>query len=145
VGPSCGLQPGCRLAVWAARAFYHLLYFHARIRVEVTADTIIYSSCREKGSADLHATFQAIAPVQVCEAGSLEYWLTERYCLYTVHGGRVFRAEIHHLPWPLQDAAAEFRMNTMAAAANISLLEDKPLLHFSKRQEALIWPLTRVT
>lgn len=139
------LDAGNWPAVWAARAFYHLPYFHARMRVEVTGDTVSYSSRRGKGSADLNATFQATAPVKIREAGSLEYWLTERYCLYTVYGGSVFRGEIHHLPWPLQDAAAEFRTNTMAHAANINLPEEKPLLHFSKRQEVLIWPLTRAT
>ncbi|HVO60518.1 MAG TPA: hypothetical protein VMT53_06260 [Terriglobales bacterium] len=48
-------------------------------------------------------------------------------------------------PVPLQDASAQFQKNTMAAAAHISLPDAKPLLHFSKRQEVLIWPLTRVT
>jgi uncharacterized protein YqjF (DUF2071 family) len=73
--------------------------------------------------------------------GSIEHWLTERYCLYTVHDKKVFRAEIHHRPWSLQDAQAEFEMNTMAAAAAISLPATPPLLHFARKQEVLIWPL----
>jgi len=73
--------------------------------------------------------------------GSLEHWLTERYCLYTVLHGRVYRAEIHHPQWPLQDAEAEIQINTMAAAAGIELSSATPLLHYSKKLDVLIWPL----
>jgi hypothetical protein len=71
----------------------------------------------------------------------LEYFLTERYCLYTVHERNVYRCEIHHLPWPLQDAQATLEVNTMAAAAGIQLPERVPWLHFAKRLDVLIWPL----
>ncbi len=76
--------------------------------------------------------------------GTLEHWLTERYCLYTVAGNDVFRAEIHHPQWPLQDAEAEIMENTMASAAGIELPDVRPVLHFAKRLDVLIWPLRRV-
>jgi hypothetical protein len=47
--------------------------------------------------------------------------------------------------WPLQDARAEIEINTMAAAANIALPYTPPLLHFARRLDVLIWPLTRAT
>ena len=56
----------------------------------------------------------------------------------------VFRAEIHHVPWPLQDAEAEIEVNTMAAAGGISLPDVRPLLHFSRKLDVLVWPLRRV-
>ena len=139
------LDAGNLPAVWAARAFYHLPYFHAKMSADVAGDSINYRSSRLNGNAELRGNYQPVAPVRLREPGTLEYWLTERYCLYTIHNGHVYRGEVHHLPWPLQDAAAEFQSNTMAAAANLSLPAEKPVLHFSKRQEVLIWPLTRVT
>jgi uncharacterized protein len=66
-------------------------------------------------------------------------FLTERYCLYTVHRGKILRAYIHHLPWPLQDADAEIEINTIAQADGIQLPATKPLLHFSRDLEVLIW------
>jgi uncharacterized protein YqjF (DUF2071 family) len=75
--------------------------------------------------------------------GSLEHWLTERYCLYTVVRSSVFRAEIHHPQWPLQDAEAEISANTMTQAAGVDLPNLKPLLHFSKQLEVLVWPLKK--
>jgi uncharacterized protein YqjF (DUF2071 family) len=79
------------------------------------------------------------------DPGTLEHWLTERYCLYTVHQGRVWRGEIHHSPWALQDGFAEIELNTVAGAARVGLPDTKPLLHFSKYQDVLIWRLSRVT
>jgi hypothetical protein len=73
----------------------------------------------------------------------LEYWLTERYCLYTLIGDSVYRAEIHHAQWPLQDAVCEISANSMPEAAGIKLPEAEPPLHFAKRLEVLIWPLKK--
>src|SRR5258707_1107945 len=72
--------------------------------------------------------------------GSLEYFLTERYCLYAVdHQSRPYRLEIHHPAWRLETADAEIAVNTMADAAGIRLPPTAPLLHFSKRQDTVCW------
>jgi len=78
------------------------------------------------------------------QPGTLEHWLTERYCLYTVHGSKVYRGEVHHSPWPLQDAIATTAVNTMASSAGIALPDTPPLLYFAKKLEVLIWPLQRL-
>jgi uncharacterized protein YqjF (DUF2071 family) len=130
-------------AVWVARTFYYLPYFFAFMSSVQRDGEIRYSTQRREGSADFRAAYQPTSQSRQPAKGSLEHWLTERYCLYTVHQGRVYRGEIHHPPWPLQDAAAEFEVNTMAAAAQIDLHHTAPLLHFSPRQDVLIWPLRR--
>jgi uncharacterized protein YqjF (DUF2071 family) len=131
-------------AVWAARALYHLPYFHAEMRIDTAAGRLSYSSRRKQGQAELRASYHAVSPVRLRERQSLAYWLTERYCLYTVDRGRVYRGEVHHLPWLLADAAAHFEKNTMAGAAGIALPDCAPLLHFARHQPVLIWPLRRV-
>lgn len=136
------LDAGSRVAAWTARASYHLPYFHARMSSLNRDGWIHYHSFRNP-AATLEAKFRPIAPVQLRNPGTLEHWLTERYCLYTVHRDRVYRAEIHHEPWPLQDAECEFPENSMAASAGIHLPPIPPLLHFAKRLQVLIWPLKR--
>ena len=131
-------------AVWAARKFYRLPYFHARMSVSGDEHGISYHSRRYRSNAELRARYAATGPVQLRQAGTLEHWLTERYCLYTVANGNVCRAEIDHAQWPLQDGEAEIESNTMASAADIQLPDTKPLLHFAKKVEVLIWPLKRV-
>ena len=135
------LDAGNLPAVWAARRFYHLPYFHAAMSSKEVDGEIRYSSRRLRGDAEFRGQYRAAAEARVRHKGSIENWLTERYCLYTVHDERVYRGEIHHAPWPLQDAEAEFATNTVAAAAGISLPATAPLLQFARRLEVLIWPL----
>jgi uncharacterized protein YqjF (DUF2071 family) len=132
-------------AVWAARTFYHLPYFHAKMSSRIENDWIVYSSRRYSDSAEFHGRYRPTNSAQPRAQGSLEHWLTSRYCLYTVTHDGVYRAEIHHQPWQLQDADASFEINTVSAVDGIPPLAGTPLLHFSKRLEVLIWPLRRVS
>jgi uncharacterized protein YqjF (DUF2071 family) len=135
------LDAASSLAVKAARTFYHLPYFHAQMRTERRGDEISYSSVRNRGDSEFVARYQPVAPVELRRQGTIEHWLSERYCLYTVHHGVVYRGEVHHEPWPLQDAEAHIERNTMAAAAGFDLPNTSPLLHFARRLDVLIWPL----
>lgn len=137
------LDAASRLAVWAARATYKLPYYFATMEVGEEEGWIGYRSSRVGGNASFRARYRPIQPAEPRVRGSLEHWLTERYCLYSVSGGAVYRAEIHHPQWPLQDAEAAIQENSMAAAAGITLLPAAPLLHFSKRLDVLIWPLKK--
>jgi uncharacterized protein len=137
------LDAGSHAAVWAARATYRLPYFHARMSVEQhEGDWIGYHSRRNR-DAEFRAKYRPKAPVELRSPGTLANRLTERYCLYTVYRKEVFRAEIHHQQWPLQDAEAEISENTMAIAAGIKLPEIPPLLHFAKKLQVLVRPLKK--
>jgi uncharacterized protein YqjF (DUF2071 family) len=131
-------------AVWAARRFYRLPYFHAQMSVSGDEHGISYESHRYHSDAELRARYTAGGRVELRPPGTLEHWLTERYCLYTVANGSVYRAEIHHVQWSLQDAEAEIERNTMAPATGIQLPDTKPLLHFSRKLDVLIWPLRKI-
>ena len=137
------LDAASRAAVWAARTTYRLPYFFARMNVEERDGWLHYRSSRESNPAELKARYRSTKPVPSRTPGTLDSWLTERYCLYTVARGTVYRAEIHHQAWPLEHAEAEFATNSMALAAGIRLPEVPPLLHFSKKLEVLIWPLKK--
>jgi uncharacterized protein YqjF (DUF2071 family) len=137
------LDAASRLAVWGARTFYKLPYFFATMHVRDREVWIDYRSSRSTSPAEFRASYRPVSPVQLRAPGSLEHWLTERYCLYTVSGGSVYRSEIHHPQWPIQEAEADFQSNTMAAAAGITLPSGIPLLHFSKKLDVLIWPLKK--
>ncbi|MBV9609853.1 MAG: DUF2071 domain-containing protein [Acidobacteria bacterium] len=133
-------------AVWGARTLYHLPYFRARMSVTIGNQGIVYSSQRVgERPAELHGTYGAVSHPFRATPGTLEHFLIERYCLYTVYKRQTYRADIHHVPWPLQNARATFAVNTMAAAAGVALPDTDPLLHFAKHLEVLIWPLRRVS
>jgi uncharacterized protein len=136
------LDAGSWLAAWAARISYHLPYFPAEMTVAGQNGWIQYH-CRRNRDAEFCGRYRPVAPVQLRDPSTVEHWLTERYCLYTVFRDSVYLGEIHHVQWPLQDAEAEIATNTMATAAGISFLQIQPLLHFSKQLQVLIWPLKK--
>jgi uncharacterized protein YqjF (DUF2071 family) len=75
------------------------------------------------------------------QAGTLEHFLTERYCLYAHNGSQLYRAEIHHPPWRVRAGEAEIALNTMPPDG--VELEGEPLLHLAERQDVVIWPLAK--
>jgi len=139
------LDAASRAAVATARALARLPYFNAAMRIERDADSgwIHYRSRRTdaRGApAELAARFRPVGPIVAAPPGSLEHFLTERYCLFTATAaGRLYSVDVHHRPWPLQVAEAEIERNTMAAAAGIGLPPVPPLLHFAQRVDVVAW------
>lgn len=135
------LDAGSVTAAAAARALFNLPYHSASMQAVGDAGYVRYSSRRSgTGRAELSATYRPVGSVFEAIPGSLEYFLTERYCLYHVdRRGRPYRLEIHHPPWPLQFAEADITRNSMAQASGIILPDVKPLLHFASRQDMVAW------
>src|SRR5688572_9376347 len=142
------LDAGSTVAVAAARALVGLPYYPAEMSVEVSKDEVRYQSARNtrmNGVATFKARYRPVGPVQLPVEGSLEYFLTERYCLYRMDDSfHVHRLEIHHPKWPLQVAEAIIEHNTMADAAGIRLPSMAPVLHYANRECMVAWAPYRV-
>lgn len=141
------LDAASRPAVFAARRSYRLPYFHSRIEVERSGAWVRYAARRTSSDgppAAFEARYRPQGRSLPITPGSLERWLTERYCLYTLNERQeIQRGEIHHPPWPLRSAGAAIGVNTMARPFGIEL-EGEPLLHFSPRQDVALWPIVPV-
>jgi uncharacterized protein YqjF (DUF2071 family) len=137
------LDAASLVAVRTARRWYQLPYYLAAMRCEQRGESIVYDSRRIDPAgvpAEFIGRYRPVGEAIRSEPGSLEHWLTERYCLYTADArGRVRRAEILHEPWPLQPATAELSWNTMALAAGIALPDTPPNLWFSRSLDVVIW------
>ena len=137
------LDTTSRLAVMTARRAYRFPYFHARMDLRRRGATIEYRSSRSPSSgppARLRVVAAPRGEVFNPQPGSLEWLLTERYCAYTLNERkRILRAQIHHRPWELSGATASFVENTMTDPLGFPL-EGEPMLHFARRQDAVIWP-----
>ncbi len=142
------LDAASPIAVRAARLWFGLPYYDARMSLEEYRDdgSIRYRSTRthrKAQAAALAVDFGPTGPTFVSKAGSLEHWLTERYCMYMKRGKRIWRGEIHHEPWPLQPARAEFQQSSMLEAAGLQP-QGAPHLLFVRRIEVAIWSPVRV-
>jgi uncharacterized protein len=136
------LDAGSRLAVEAAKRLYRLPYRQARMSVDRRGGFVHYDSARS--GAVFSARYRGAGDLFHAEPGSLEEFLIERYCLYAADGDRLYRAEIHHLPWSLQAGEASVELNTMTPPG-IGLPDDEPLVHFSARLDIVAWGLEPVT
>ena len=141
------LDAANRAAVHAARRWYNLPYFEAEMELVERDGEIAYSSRRtHRGGppAEFRARYGPAGPVEPSGPGSLEEFLTERYCLFSLGPRGLSCGEIHHYQWPLQRARADITTNTMAQASGLQL-EGPPLaLHFARRLDVLIWAPRRV-
>jgi len=138
------LDAGNRVAVELARRWFHLPYFHARMSLGAAGEWVRYASRRvHRGEppAEFLGRFRPTGEVFRAISGTLEHWLTERYCLYAADSERrIYRGEIHHRPWPLQAAEAAIEVNSMTAPLGLCLPDTPPLLHFARRLEVAVWP-----
>jgi len=130
------LDAESRLFAEAAKWQYKLPYHRADMSHRRVDDHVQYESARAGGA--FSGTYRGTGALFHAEPGTLEYFLTERYCLYTEDGGRAYRADIHHLPWALQEGAASIDLNTMAPLA---LPAEEPHMLFAPRQDVVVWPL----
>lgn len=142
------LDAANNIAVKAARMLYLLPYFWANMTMTQDHKGFHYHSHRREpgiAAAELKADYHPISPIELAQPGSLEHWLTERYCLYSYDPqGNLYRCEIHHDPWPLQRATAEFEINTMAEVHGIKLKGAPQQLHYARKLEVVVWPLQRL-
>ncbi len=136
------LEAQKRLIVETARRWFYLPYQHARMNMR-HATYIRFESTRvqpNSPSAEFRGVYRPIGPVARSMPGTLEYFLTERYCLYAITPSElVMVGEIDHKPWPLQPAEGEIELNTMTTGLNIELT-GHPILHYADSLDVRLWP-----
>ena len=134
------------MAVRVARLL-GLPYHDAQMTVDLREDGVHYKSVRlhNGASVEFDASYKPTSPVYHTVPGTLDHWLTERYCLYGARKPeQVVYGNIHHLPWPLQRAEARVRVNTMTQPIGIELAGSKPISHFAQYQEVVAWPIVPI-
>jgi uncharacterized protein YqjF (DUF2071 family) len=130
-----------RIIVETARRWFHLPYHHAAMRMKRETYVRYESTRTHLGSpgADLQSVYRPVSEPVQSRPGSVEYFLTERYCLYAIDPfGRVLVGEIDHEPWRLQRAEGEFERNTMTEDLGVEL-RGAPLLHYSDSIDVKLW------
>jgi uncharacterized protein YqjF (DUF2071 family) len=137
------LDAGHKLAVRAARRFFYLPYFDAKFEIDVAESRVDYSSIRthrNAAPAEFSATYRPLSAVYHSVPGTLDAWLTDRYCLYSVDpAGKIYRGEIDHRPWPLQRAEAIIDANTLGDWLGIDMKHKAAALHFAKSLDVRAW------
>lgn len=95
------------IAVWLARNRFHLPYEHAAMDATREVGAVDYHSRRRGAEGRSHFAYRArSAPVEA-EAGSLEFFLVERYRLFATRGATIVSGRVHHDPYRLSTARVD--------------------------------------
>ena len=136
------------LAVWGARLAFGLPYCRARMRLQAGHADLHFTSTRVHPAAPparFEATWAGGAALPAPPPGSLDFFLVERYCLYTVHGGRLYRVRIAHRPWPLRRVERLAFTSTMLESHGLPTPPEAPRPHAQGEPIRVgIWPPERL-
>jgi uncharacterized protein YqjF (DUF2071 family) len=132
------------MVVWLARTVYHLPYFRASI--EADQDNLRFSfQCERLGKAckgiGFRAKWQSGPPIGRIRPGSLAWFLTERYRLFTKTKGQIQTGEIRHEPWQLRSATLEEYESTLLSVVGLPEPSQHPVLYHSDELAVDFWPL----
>jgi len=135
------------VAVRAARATFNLPYMDAKMALELNdSATITYRSERtHRGEppATFDGSYRSSGESFHAQLGTLEHWLTARYCLYSANRRNVlYRGEIDHSPWSLSKAVLNVRENSMGRPFGFDLACEPHLL-FAQPITVRAWAATR--
>ena len=94
------------LAVWTARSLFQLPYQHANMSASKNADGVTdyrsdrYGQTNPATRSRFRYRFQS--NVSYAEPGTLDFFLAERYVLFSVNrNGKIRTGQVHHTPYPL--------------------------------------------
>ncbi|GAB3292730.1 YqjF family protein [Hymenobacter humi] len=138
------------LAVWAARTFFNLPYLRATMSLDCPSAQLrqFRAERTHPGAppAQFRATWTLGPPQPAAEPGSLAFFLTERYCLYTSNRARtkLYRGRVAHAPWPLSTAQLLHFESTLLESHGLPTPTEKPLVHAGGPVSVELWPMQRV-
>ena len=138
------LDAQSRVTCFYANRRYGLAYRYAKAKVTGTlASGYSWSSTRAKGGNALLGSAKPTSEVRQAEPGTLEYFLFERYSLYTAHNNRLRHGYTHHIKWLYTDAVADVKTNTLVEGYNLGIADATApdLIHMSEGVDVVTWHL----
>jgi uncharacterized protein YqjF (DUF2071 family) len=148
-------------AVWTARLFWRLPFWHAKVRMRgytVTRHSLraprtldvrfdaerLHGPKAGASAAQLRAVYNAVSEPAIPRAGTLEQFLIDRYCLYTRSKNSLYRIENHHLPFMLQRAQVALEANTLCEPLGLTLPANPDAVFYVRNLRLLVWPAEKL-
>ena len=136
------------LAVAAARVAFSLPYFHARMSLTEQAGEVHdvrYRTRRVRGSHASHEVHYRLGEMLgPSMPGTVEHFLLERYLLFTERGGRPWKGQVHHSPYPAQRAEVLSVRDELVVAAGLPAVAGMPTFtHYASGVDVEVFALER--
>jgi uncharacterized protein len=113
------LEAASLLAVKAARWGWGLPYFHASMTLERDGDWIAYATKRRGAEAACTARYRPGTLLGPSPEGTLEYFLLERYLLFSLKRDVVYEGQVVHEPYPAQQVELASIEESLLRAAGL--------------------------
>lgn len=127
------LDADSALAVKVAGTGGFLPYRHAQMKWVKKGERRLFLSRYSSDDGGARNFRMGYTPIHgILKTSAFEHWLTERYCLWTQPKKSLWRVDIDHTPWHLQNVHIDIQENSLAAFLPINLEEQKPIAHFSE-------------
>ena len=135
------LDASSYIAVKVARWIWHLPYFHSAMTLS-NKDAIYNYTLKRTDKVQSQIKIEVSETLPPSEADSLEYFLLERYLLFTELRGQLLRGQVHHIPYPVRQAELIDFEDQLLEINNIGGISSSPdLVHFSQGVDVEIYPL----
>ncbi|MEO8700251.1 MAG: DUF2071 domain-containing protein [Kofleriaceae bacterium] len=139
------LEASSLLAVKAARWGWGLPYFHAAMSLQRDGEAIAYESRRRDRAAPLHrARYTPGQMLGASQPGTFEYFLLERYLLFSIHKGVIHEGQVHHVPYPAQEVAIAELHDDLIVAAGLPAPGAPVAMHYASGVDVEVfgpWPV----
>ncbi|MBM7694645.1 uncharacterized protein YqjF (DUF2071 family) [Peribacillus deserti] len=134
-------------SVLGAKTFFALPYKLARMSYKKKNGVITFTANRTPAGEKeeiFKASYEPEGELFSAVPGTLDYWLMERYCLFTYRGSQFYRGDIHHDQWKMTLAKTDIEANTMPSILPDSCYNGKPFIHYSPFRRVFFFPLKKV-
>jgi uncharacterized protein YqjF (DUF2071 family) len=130
------------LAVELARKFFHLNYLHARMHARVDQREMCSYRAIRRGAPEARYRFGAAGPKAETQPGSLEFFLVERYLLFSAdRSNRLYSGKVHHVPYRVGPALIEEASRYPALFEGFSALGAPDHTMIADDLEVEAWPI----
>jgi uncharacterized protein YqjF (DUF2071 family) len=140
------LDAASKIAVWIARRYWGLPYFHAQMDCQQSGDEFRYCSVRSGSAAHHRVCWRVGEEMGPSQLESVEFFFLERYLLFVRQGKTICVGQVHHVPYPTRKAEIIELEDHLVSAAGIASCSDEPsFVHYSPGVDVEIFPLESVS
>ncbi len=136
------LDAASRIAVAVARAVWGLPYYNARMTQTRDGNSVRYGIQRAGPTKPkLALSYEIGEPLGASKPGTFEHFLVERYLLHLEKGGRIWTGQVHHTPYPVQQAKVLEIEDEIVGASGLPVSGAPPIVHYAEGVDVDIYDL----
>jgi len=122
---------------------FGLPYNYSKGMIKVDKNKYFWDSKRKSKGFELSGSSTAIGKAIIPKKGSIEAFLFERYCLFSLRNNKICIGFTKHNPWSLYKAHADLKINNLTKSFQLGIenLLEPELIHMSDGVYVNAWSL----